>query len=356
MNDGGDADDLVPGDGYCDTDGNGTCTLRAAIEETNTGFAEVDAIIINVPLVTLTSALPALEVPMNITGFSGPDQTTVQRSTDSGTPDFSIFVSNPGSAFSNMTITNAGGEVLQAAIDTSGSSVTNCKIVNNGWAGIQSSFGDAPISVSNCVISGNLRSGILGAGTWNVTGCTISGNGRGIEEDGDGIYTVSDSTISDNTNGGIFSAGASLTLSNSAVSNNSAHDGAGIWCYSGTAVITNSTIAGNFTTDPASGVGAGILLDTVGYTDNVFINNCTITKNIATTGGGGIWSEQPENGSNKVQVKNTIIAQNAGATIPDVAGPFESQGFNLIGNTDGGTGFDLPTDHTGTGGAPWTPG
>ena len=89
VNDGGDAHDLFPGDGQCST-AFGTCTLRAALEETNARNTGEDGIVIEVPLVTLTQALPDISTPIQITG-SSPDQTTVQRSQETDTPDFRIF-------------------------------------------------------------------------------------------------------------------------------------------------------------------------------------------------------------------------------------------------------------------------
>ena len=49
-------------------------------------------------------------------------------------------------------------------------------------------------------------------------------------------------------------------------------------------------------------------------------------------------------------VKSSIVAQNGGAVgsmIVDVTGSFTSVGFNLVGTTNGSTGFTQPTDQTG---------
>jgi hypothetical protein len=157
--------------------------------------------------------------------------------------------------------------------------------------------------------------------------------------------------ITGNTNGGVVNVGTA-NLTGSTVSGNSAHDGAGIRngqldpFFDGTMSLTNCTVTGNFTTDPTSGVGGGIL-NLVG---DINVSNSTISNNSGSTGGGGIWNIQPDQGI--VQVKSSIIAQNAGG---DVGGVFSSQGFNLVGNTDGGFGFTAPTDQTGTGVLPLDP-
>jgi hypothetical protein len=57
-----------------------------------------------------------------------------------------------------------------------------------------------------------------------------------------------------------------------------------------------------------------------------------------------------------VNARNIIIAKNTAVLSgPDVFGTFASQGYNLIGKTDGSTGFTQPTDHTGTIASPLDP-
>jgi hypothetical protein len=51
---------------------------------------------------------------------------------------------------------------------------------------------------------------------------------------------------------------------------------------------------------------------------------------------------------------NTILAGNSAATSPDVSGALNSQGYNLIGDGTGGSGFD-PTDQVGTSANPIDP-
>ncbi len=54
-------------------------------------------------------------------------------------------------------------------------------------------------------------------------------------------------------------------------------------------------------------------------------------------------------------LKSSIVALNSSTTSPDVAGNVTSNGFNLIGKTDGSTGFTATTDRTGTSAAPLDP-
>jgi hypothetical protein len=186
----------------------------------------------------------------------------------------------------------------------------------------------------------------VGSGTAvRIAGMTIAngfvngGIGGGIYNDY-GTLTVSNSTISGNSayevcpfdycyggfGGGIYNDGT-VTLNNSTVSGNFADyvGGGGIF-NSGTVTLNNSTVSGN----SADGNGGGIYISGGTLT----VNNSTISGNTGT--GGGIWV----NGG-ALHARNTIIASNiATTTAPDLSGNLGSLGHNLIGNTQGGTGFD----------------
>src|SRR4029079_18469309 len=95
----------------------------------------------------------------------------------------------------------------------------------------------------------------------------------------------------------------------------------------------------------------------------VNVSNSTIANNISSgfpsplMFGGGIF-----NVAGIVRVKSTIIAlnqvvsqENTQGSNPDASGAFTSQGFNLVGKSDGSTGFTQPTDQTGTVAAPLDP-
>ena len=99
----------------------------------------------------------------------------------------------------------------------------------------------------------------------------------------------------------------------------------------------------------ADGIGAGIY-----NAGDLVIAACTIGSNSATSdggvsGGGGIWSV------GNTQITDSIVAENAGGDSPDAGGSFESQGFNLIGKSDGSAGFTAIGDQTGTIEAPLDP-
>jgi hypothetical protein len=133
-----------------------------------------------------------------------------------------------------------------------------------------------------------------------------------------------------------------VNITNSALSGNTAtNKGGGIVNFEGTLTVADSTISGN-----TGGSGAGGVYTFSGgvFTPVSTIANSTIAGNFAPTGGGIL------NGTHAVStIENTVIAVNTANSSPDVSGTVNSQGHNLIGIGDGGSGFD-PTDLVGTAG------
>ena len=129
--------------------------------------------------------------------------------------------------------------------------------------------------------------------------------------------------------------------------------------------VSNSTISGNsaagadLIANPSS--GGGIYNSYNGILTLVF---STLTLNSAINGGGLYQDNVPPpsfglpprpQGSNSV--RNTIIAGNLlniGIN-PDVSGTFTSNGYNLIGDSTGSTGFDATGDIVGTSDNPIDP-
>ena len=149
--------------------------------------------------------------------------------------------------------------------------------------------------------------------------------------------------------GGIYSDGT-LTVNNSAIYENNASNpiaisssGGGIY-NAGTATINQSTISGNSVSGSGSN-GGGI--NNVG--GDLTITNSTVDDN----SGGGI-----SNNGGEVTVTSTIVANNTNSDSnnDDVSGDdFVSGGNNLIGNSDGDTGFDRDRDLVGTADNPIDP-
>ena len=111
--------------------------------------------------------------------------------------------------------------------------------------------------------------------------------------------------------------------------------------------MNNNSVNASF-----SAIGGGIY--NVG---NLTVSTSTLNNNSANAGngatGGGVYSST----SGSTNVRDTIIAGNKSANGigPDVSGSFTSNGYNLIGDSTGSTGFGAIGDIVGTGDNPIDP-
>jgi len=264
----------------------------------------------------------------------------------------------PDGRVENTTISgNSGNGIFNDGINLE---VTQSTISGNSGDGITNAgyarfanylYGFTILTDSN--VSENLGRGIDNGGNMEVSNSTISSNSSG------GIYnnsvgatrfglvtghlTVKNSIIlenkTDSNGGGIFTGYGKLDIANSTISSNEAvGNGGGIhisprFQYS-EAEVKNSTISGNV----ASGSGGGAYIGFTG--DGTAVTNSTISGNVALGSGGGIVHiPHPYYNFPFPVINNTIIAGNNG-THPDVEGDFNSNDFNLIGDTTGSTGFE----------------
>ena len=309
------------------------CTLRGAILAANAHSG--DTIVFNIIefcgkdgcFIDLLSALPDISAPMSI---SGPSSHAIQRSSSAAT-NFRIF-----------NVTTTGTVNIAHLTIKQGSTGANGGAINFSSNGT--------LNINNCLFTGNVaqRGGaihhISSAGTLNVTNCTFSGNsandsGGGIFNDL-GTLNVVNCTFSANL-ANQFGVG-----DNSAVGGGAIANGEIINFHSAVLNVTNSTFSGNMAFN-------GGAISTVANSV-VKVSNCTLTGNHAffTSKGGGISTDS----NGPVTVKSSIIALSLnGPNNRDVSGAFISDGFNLIGKTDGSTGFTAATDQTGTIASPLDP-
>jgi parallel beta-helix repeat protein len=213
------------------------------------------------------------------------------------------------------------------------------------------------LTVTASTFSGNFITGTFGGGgifsdnMLTVTDSTFRGDSAA---NGAGIYilsgrlTVMHSTFSTNcaaNNGGGIWIGGGVTVTNCTFSSNSAtNNGGGIYISATTA---NATIANCTFNLNAAANGAGITRLGSG---TVTLTSSTLSRNIANNEAGGIF----HSGTGSIVALNTILADNSAPTAPDVSGDLSSQGHNLIGIGDGGSGYD-PTDLVGTSSNPIDP-
>jgi parallel beta-helix repeat protein len=240
----------------------------------------------------------------------------------------------------------------------------------------------------------------LSEGTASLTGCTIAGNSAGgLYSGGGGLYnnsgvtTLTDCTVSGNSaanGGGMLNRYGSLSVIGSGISGNSSRWGGGVYTgfyQGGMTTLTNCSISGNQASINGGGVYTGVTSETtlIGCTisgnnatgdgggvcvtdqSNNTLTNCTVSGNTASGSGGGIYSNDSglslanltvaantaaqggglDIAAGTATIVNTLVAANSAATSPDAFGTFASQGNNLVGESDGSSGW-VNSDQVGT--------
>jgi hypothetical protein len=201
-----------------------------------------------------------------------------------------------------------------------------------------------------------------------------AGNGKGYKAGGKG---------GDATGGAIYNDATDLCVTNSTFSGNSAVGGAGGEGYTyggpgaaggaqgggiamriGSITLVGCTLSGNVVRGGAGGRysnGGFPPVDTAacggsaegggirGDTTNIFLVNTTVADNTSVGGAGGGGTSPPCNGSsqggglhvatNSFRVLNILTARNSATEGPDVFGAVNSQGYNLVGQTNGTIGW-----------------
>jgi len=301
-----DAVDANPVNGLCETGaGNGVCTLRAAIQETNARFS-ADTIILPAGTYTLTR-------PGDFEDAAAIGDLDI-------TDDLTIL----GAGIKSTVIDGNGNVILDRVFDILGPyTVTMADVVirggNPGWLNGGGIANSGILTLERIVLRDNTAG--HGAGLLNLNTAVIN-----------------DSTIANNTSlddGGGIRNDVTLTVINTTISGNTAQShGAGIENH-GPLTITNSTISNN----QAGGLGGGIYL---GYNaisvpaTAASLNNVTIVNNTADNNndgygdGGGIYIST----SRDVDMQNSILAGNIKVSSPqDCTGVLTSYGYNLIQTT-----------------------
>jgi hypothetical protein len=233
----------------------------------------------------------------------------------------------------NVTIVGPGADALAV----SGNNASRVFRVTNGVASISG------LSLVNGNSGVNNRGGGLhNSGTLSLSNCVVA-NCQSYSAGGlwnQGVLWIQNSTVRNNssqeTGGGIANFGT-LTLVGSSIMNNTysgPDPAAGSGIYGG-AKMTNCTVTGN-----SGSVGA------IAY-GSYTIRNSTISSN----SGFGVYVYPTEISS--ASVGNCIIGGNAGST--DVNGSFTSAGYNLIGRTNGSSGWGAAGDQLGSAASPLNP-
>jgi len=312
------------------TAGDGQCTLREAVINSNTasdhsggdcvaGTGGGDTITFSLALpakILLRQGVINISTPVAIAGPTV-GVLTLDGRLRSGV--FSIAAAGTTS-ISNLTIrhgvSNEGGGVSIGS--STAVALTNCTLSNNrahGFGGAIRDVSGSSLTLTNCTLDHNSArrsGGAISTFSTNLTlsNCTLRGNRAG------------------NENGGALHLEVSVTnLNNSTLRNNRAgFAGGGIYAESLTTTLTNCTLSGN----SARTRGGGIF-DEAG---NVTLISCTLDHNRSARYGGGV-----DNLSGNLYVTNTIVSNSTPRNCGD--DPVTSNGHNLSSDhtcfTTGGT-------------------
>ena len=303
-----DAADAKPGDHLCRSE-EATCTLRAAIQETD-ATSGADAVIVPPGRYVLSS------VPSPEAGFPNEN--------DAGNGDLDI----------TDTLTVRGAGAGRTTLDGGG-----LDRVFSIDGGVTASISDMTITGGDSIGGGSSKGIGMGGGIYNQGTATLE-RLRLVGNSSDG-------------GGAVFSIpGTYITIRDSLLAHNTAYEGGAIRFDSGGEVV-NSTITDNtllplgtdYAQDPKlavtvideiSGYGGGI--DHRGGNDVAIINS-TITGNHAIKGGGGLNSGEgyapvsDKIALGRMRLRNTIVAGNTSAAGPAnchvSAQIIESTGHNL---------------------------
>ncbi len=228
---------------------------------------------------------------------------------------------------------------------------------NSGGSGGGIVSWESSLSIQNSIITNNQSGNGINGGEGGAQG----GSGGGIFSSG-GTLSIQNSTIANNTagsgeadksngfggrGGGIYYSGPEAAITASTISGNMAGSssgsdggsGGGIY-NSGTMILTNSTVSGNTSgsstySSGVAGYGGGIYTTTM-----LVIRHGTITNNHTGDGsymviGGGIYNEV----AGSLHMGSSILAGNTDSMMdhPDCysLSTITSEGYNLIGNTNG---------------------
>ena len=287
--------------------------LLWAITQANANTNPAGSVIEFDPTIFATTQTITLSSTLELSESAGPEVIDGPSAgvVVSGNNAVEVFQIDGGVTGTLAGLTISGGSATYGdAISNYGSlTVSGSTIEGNSGGGISN---NGSLTVTGTTIEGNTSGGSGGGGLFNVgtttiTGCTIEDNsangqwGGGGILNGGGTLTVTDSTFAGNSSteyGGAISNApygpATATIIDSTIQDNTATLGGGILNNVGTLTVTDTTVSGN-----SSNLGGGIDSD---GTSTVI--DSTISGNSTTVYGGGIFN------GGTLTLENTTIADN----------------------------------------------
>lgn len=306
-----DAQDIIPGNGICETaSGNGVCTLRAAISEAN-GLAGAD--IITLPAGTYTQTLVAANENAN----AGGDFDITSPITIIGdAAETTIVQAHPVAQTANERVFH---------VLTGGTAVTLDRItIRNGVNRASSAIGGGGIRIDGAAANFTLNNS-------TVTNNFSESRGGGIAVN-KGNLTINNSVITNNQAGcnaaGTAAAGGGIVIDSE---DNVAVSGQ-------TASITNTVVSNNRAESSVSNTyGGGIFIRAINA--QITLSGCTINNNISNTTSslysaytGGIYNQEA-----RVTLLNSTVSGNTAgryfAGIRNIASSKGPAAFDIINST-----------------------
>jgi len=312
-----------------------------------------------------TTTLTNTAVSGNEAGNSGGgiqsfgDLTLIESAVSRNSADFSggVFVGGVadlrGTRISDNFARFVAGGIGVATSDTARATMSNCLVVGNTAADRAGIANGGAITLVDSMVSRNTATDLDGGGILNdetatllVTRSTVSENtagrfGGGIRNLG--VAEIIDTTVANNTSmqftGGVSNRGT-LWLTQVTVAGNFAAERGGGVGNVGTATLTNVTVSGNEAGDFAGGIRNGNF-PTFG---TLHLVSTTVSRNFAPNGASALGNDA------LVTMANTIIDGDC-----QMIGPAESRGGNIEspGNTclliPGIDLFNVPTTDLGLG-------
>ena len=271
----------------------------------------------------LPTLVKVLALAVIVAAFISPSMAATNCTTVSTLDDSSSPSTTPGTL--RYAIRQADG-LIGTACDTITFSVTGTITLGDGQGQLEIQNTGTPITITG-----------PGAASLAISG-NVSAPSRVFQIDNDATATISGVTIEygnppGQPGGGVYlSASATLTLSNSTLSNNSSVDGGAIYIDSGgTLTVSGSTLSGNSATGGAD--GGAIYINTGG---TVTVNsNSTISGNSAGFG-GGIADFGTLTVSNST-ISGNSVADGFGGGILQAGGTLTVNNSTISGNSTSGS-------------------
>ena len=223
VNSAGDAPDLLPGDGVCDTlvPAPGTCTLRAAIQESNAQSGSANIVFAStITLISPSTTLPMITDTVELNGalpvggrveidgssLSGPapgllvlaQGSFVESLEIKGFPGVGVQLSAPATVGGNVILQNGGAGLVMGQ---GGGAFGNSIALNQG-PGIRVDAG--PVTLNDNSVEQNTGDGIdvvAGSGINIARGSFIDNGGLGIDLNADGVTANDAGDIDTGPNG-----------------------------------------------------------------------------------------------------------------------------------------------------------